>query len=115
MGKIKFLFVFGLLLASAWAEGNVVDAESVSDPENVSEPKKLIAAEAKAEVDFGDLESDDENVDKKVDKKVVESENGISASASASVSYKFDYGQKFEEFLAKWKEALKKEENTDEE
>merc|ERR1712096_410688 len=96
--------------ASAWAEGNVVDAESVSDPENVSEPKKLIAAEAKAEVDLGDLESDDENVDK----KVVESENGISASASASVSYKFDFGKKFEEFLAKWKEALKTEENNKE-
>ena len=36
-------------------------------------------------------------------------------SASASVSYKFDFGKKFEEFLAKWKEALKqKEENTEE-
>ena len=78
--KIKFIFFFGLLLTSAWANENDVDAKSVSDPENGSEPKKLIAAEAKAEVDLGDLESDDENVDKKVDKKVVESENGISAS-----------------------------------
>jgi len=63
--KIKLLFVFGLLLASAWAENE----------ENV------IAGKAKADVDLGNLKSDDENVDKKVVENVEETENGVSASA----------------------------------
>merc|ERR1712183_1115339 len=113
--KIKLLFFFGLLLASAWAEGNVVDAESVSDPEKVSEPEKVIAAEAKAEVNLGDLKCDDENVDKKVDENVEETENGVSASASASVSYNLDYGKWLKEYFAKWCEASQQKEETNEE
>jgi len=102
-------------LTSAWANENDVDAKSVSDPENGSEPNKLIAAEAKAEVDLGDLKSDDENVDKKVDKKVEESENGVSASASASVGYNLDYGKWLKEYFAKWCEASQQKEETNEE
>merc|ERR1712183_760960 len=113
--KIKLLFFFGLLLASAWAEGNVVEAESVSDPEKVSEPEKVIAAEAKAEVNLGDLKCDDENVDKKVDENVEQSENGVSASASASVSYNLDYGKWLKEYFAKWCEASQQKEENNEE
>merc|ERR1712202_110619 len=92
---------------SAWAEDTPKD--------KVAEAEEVIATEAAADVDLGNLKSDDENVDKKVDENVEETENGVSASASASVSYKFDYGQKFEEYLAMWREAIKQKEENNEE
>ena len=70
--KIKFLFIFGLLLTSAWAEDTPKD--------KVAEAENVIATEAAAEVDLGNLKSDDENVNKKVDENVEETENGVSAS-----------------------------------
>ena len=72
--KIQFLFVFGLILASAWTDENVVGTEKVLEQD------KVIGAEVKAKINLGDLKCDDENVDKKVDENVEQSENGVSAS-----------------------------------
>merc|ERR1712096_595200 len=63
---------------------------------------------AKVILDFGDLKCDDENVEKFVDEKVVNTENGVSASAKASVkfapkTFKFDW----KKMLAKFEEDQK--------
>merc|ERR1712202_6317 len=96
------LFVFGLLIASSWTLPLL--------PED-----KVVPASAKAVVELGDLKCDDENVEKFVDEKVVNTENGVSASAKASVTVpmkamKFDLKDFFEQLNAKWEEIKKQNE-----
>ena len=86
--KIKFLFVFGFLLAAAWAEDLPKD--------KVAEPEKVIATEAAAEVNLGNLKSEDENVNKTVDENVEETENGVSASGMKN---KYVFNDYFEIFF----------------
>merc|ERR1712202_9539 len=67
-------------------------------------------------VELGDLKCDDENVEKFVDEKVVNTENGVSASAKASVkvpmkAMKFDLKDFFEQLNAKWEEIKKQNED----
>merc|ERR1712183_533231 len=99
----KILFVFGLIVAAAWTVP-------------VDKKDEVLPSSAKANVflDFGDLKCDDENVEKIVDEKVVKLENGVSASAKASVkfapkTYKFDWKKMFEKMLAKFEEDQKQD------
>merc|ERR1712096_129472 len=92
--SFKILFVFGLLIASSWTLPLL--------PED-----KVVPASAKAVVELGDLKCDDE--------KVVNTENGVSASAKASVkvpmkAMKFDLKDFFEQLNAKWEEIKKQNE-----
>merc|ERR1712202_88512 len=100
--SFKILFVFGLLIASSWTLPLL--------PED-----KVVPASAKAVVELGDLKCDDENVEKSVDEKVVNTENGVSASAKASVkvpmkAMKFDLKDFSEQLNAKWEEIKKQNE-----
>jgi len=94
--SIKYIFVFGFLFVSAFAEEQIVEPEKSSQPEKVSESEKEALAEAKAEVNFGDLKKDDESVNIEAVENIENTDNGVKASASASTSFNFD------EFLAKW-------------
>jgi len=94
--SIKLTFVFGLLLASGWTQEQVLEPEKVLESENVSESIKEASVEAIAEVNLGDEKIEDDKLNKEVDENVEKTENGVKASASASVSFNF------EEFLAKW-------------
>jgi len=108
--SIKFVFVIGFLLVSAFAEEQTVEpekpsqSEKISKPEQVSEPEKEASAEAKVEVNLGDVKINDENINKEVVEDIVNTDNGVKASASASTSFSFN----FEEFLAKWFEACQR-------
>jgi len=100
--SIKLTFVFGLLLASGWTQDQVLELKKVSEPGNVSEPVKIsrlieeASVEAKAETKLGNEKIEVGKLNKEVDENVEKTENGVKASASASVSFNF------EEFLAKW-------------
>ena len=89
--SIKFLFVIGFLLVSALAEEQIVEpekpsqSEKLSQPENVSEPEKEASAEAKVEVNLGDVEMNDENVNKEVVEDIENTENGVKASGKESI------------------------------
>jgi len=107
--NIKFLFVLCFLSISVFAEEQIVEPEKPSQPEKVSEKEAL--AEVKAEVNFGDVKKDDENINKEVVENVENTDNGIKASASASASFNFN----FKAFLAKWLQDCKqKKVNNDE-
>jgi len=121
--SIKFIFVLGFLLVSAFAEQQNVEPEKSSQPEKVSKPEieskpeKEALAEAKAEVNFGDVKKDDESVNKEAVENIENADNGVKASASASASFNLN----FEELIAKLFEAVQqnkendKDENNDEE
>merc|ERR1712202_12497 len=108
MGSYKILFVFGLIVAAAWTK-------PVANEDGLPKDEVLpSSAKAKVILDFGDLKCDDENVEKFVDEKVVNTENGVSASAKASVkfapkTFKFDWKKMFEKMLAKFEEDQKQE------
>jgi len=107
--NIKFVLVLGFLSISVFAEEQIVEPEKPSQPEKVSEKEAL--AEVKAEVNFGDVKKDDENINKEVVENVENTDNGIKASASASASFNFN----FKKFLAKWLQDCKpKKENNSE-
>merc|ERR1712168_975154 len=116
--SFKILFVFGLLVASSWAVP-VPTEDEVLPKTDVLPEDKVLPGSAKAAVEFnlGDLKCDDENVEKFVDEKVVNTENGVSASATASVKVpmkvmKFDLKAFFEKLNARWEEMKKQiEEN----
>jgi len=109
--NIKFLFVLGFLSISVFAE------EQNVEPEKPSQPEKEALAEAKAEINFGDVKKDDESVNKEAVENIENIDNGIKASASASASFNFN----FEELIAKLFEAFEqnkenvKDVNNDEE
>jgi len=102
--SIKFVFVIGFLLVSAFAEEQTVEPEKLSQQEKLSKPEKEASAEAKVEVNLGDVKMNEENVNKEVVEHIVNTDNGVKASASASTSFSFN----FEEFLAKWFEACQR-------
>merc|ERR1712096_363220 len=86
------------------------------DKKEVLPKDEVLPSSAKANVflDFGDLKCDDENVEKIVDENVVKLENGVSASAKASVkfapkTYKFDWKKMFEKMFAKLEEDQKQD------
>ena len=84
--SIKFIFVLGFLLVSAFAEQQNVEPEKSSQPEKVSKPEieskpeKEALAEAKAEVNFGDVKKDDESVNKEAVENIENADNGVKAS-----------------------------------
>merc|ERR1712096_345091 len=92
MGSYKILFVFGLIVAAAWTK-------PVANEDGLPKDEVLpSSAKAKVILDFGDLKCDDEN--------------GVSASAKASVkfapkTFKFDWKKMFEKMLAKLEEDQK--------
>jgi len=116
--SFKILFVFGLLVASSWAVP-VPTEDEVLPKTDVLPEDEVLPGSAKAAVEFnlGDLKCDDENVEKFVDEKVVNTENGVSASATASLKVpmkvmKFDLKEFFDKLNARWEEMKKKiEEN----
>merc|ERR1712119_229966 len=100
--------------AAAWTVP--VDKKDVLTKNEVLPKDEVPPSSAKANVflDFGDLKCDDENVEKIVDENVVKLENGVSASAKASVkfapkTYKFDWKKMFEKMFAKLEEDQKQE------
>jgi len=109
--SIKFILVLGFLLVSAFAEEQNVEPEKSSQLGKILEQEKEAIAEAKAEVNIGDVKNDNENVNKEVVENVENTDNGIEASASASASFNFN----FKEFLAKWlQDCEQKKENNEE-
>merc|ERR1712183_146394 len=106
--RSAILFVFGLIVAAAWTKP-VANEDGLPKDE-------VLPSSAKANVflDFGDLKCDDENVKKIVDENVVKLENGVSASAKASVkfapkTFKFDWKKMFEKMFAKLEEDQKQD------
>ena len=78
--SIKLIFVFGLLLASGWTQ------EEVLEPDKVSELVKESSVNAKAEVNLGNENIDDENLNKDVDENVEKTENGVKASGISKLN-----------------------------
>ena len=100
--NIKFVFVIGFLLVSALAEDQTVEPEKplqpekLSKPEQVSEPEKAASAEAKVEVNLGDVKMNDENVNKEIVEDIENTDNGVKASGKDNFSkttFKLDFKQ----------------------
>merc|ERR1719489_674024 len=102
--SVKFVFVIGYLLVSAFAE------EQTVEPEKLSQQEKEASAEAKVEVILGDVKINDENVNKEVVEDIENTDNGVKASASALTSLNFN----FEELLAKWFKVCQQNKESDE-
>jgi len=107
--SIKFILVLGFLLVSAFAEEQNVEPEKSTQPGEILEQEKEAIAEAKAEVNFGNLKKDDESLNKEVVEKIENVDNGVKASAKASASFNFN----FEELIAKLFEACKQNKEND--
>ena len=82
--SIKFVFVIGFLLVSAFAEEQIVEPEKISELEKVSEPEKEASAEAKAEVKLGDVKTE-EILKKEVVENIENTDNGVKASGKDSI------------------------------
>jgi len=78
--SIKLTFVFGLLLAPGLTQEQVLEPEKLSEAEKVLEPVNEASIEAKAEVNFGGAELNDDKLNKEVDENVEKNENGVKAS-----------------------------------
>ena len=84
--SIKLTFVFGLLLASGWAQENisepeqVLEPEKVAEPEIVTEPAEEASVEAKADVDLGDSIVEGDNMKRNIDENVENTDNDVKAS-----------------------------------
>ena len=78
--SIKFVFVIGFLLVSAFAEEQTVEPEKLSQQEKLSKPEKEASAEAKVEVNLGDVKMNDENVNKEIVEDIENTNNGVKAS-----------------------------------
>jgi len=107
--SIKFILVLGFLLVSAFAEEQNVEPEKSTQPGEILEQEKEAIAEAKAEVNFGNLKKDDESLNKEVVEKIENVDNGVKASAKASACFNFN----FEEFIAKLFEAFQQNKEND--
>jgi len=107
--SIKFIIVLGFLLVSAFAEEQNVEPAKSSHPGEILEQEKEAIAEAKAEVNFGDLKKDGKNLNKEVVEKIENVDNGVKASAKASASFNFN----FEKLIAKLFEAFQQNKEND--